>query len=254
MKLRMMMTGFVLGAVVAIAGSQALSQGGGAGGKGGVGGTGSAGGAGGAGGAAGAGSAGGAGVSGGMKMPSPEELQKMMDEYIKSLQPGEPHKQMAKSAGTWDTTTRMWMGGPGMPPIELKGSAERKLVLGGRFLLATFNSKMPDFASMGAGGPPKFIDSQGMGLFGYDNARNLYVGCWANDMGTQLLTFRGGASPDGKTITMYGEMDEPGIDVYGRFVKYVTQLIDDDTELFSVYDLHAGEDYKVVEITYKRKK
>jgi hypothetical protein len=112
---------------------------------------------------------------------------------------------------------------------------------------------MPDFAGMG-GGQPKMIDSQGMGLFGYDNTRNMYVGCWANDLSTQLLTFKGGASPDGKTITMYGELDEPGLGVYGRLVKYVTRVIDDDNEVFAIYDLHAGEDYKVIEIAYKRRK
>jgi hypothetical protein len=73
-------------------------------------------------------------------------------------------------------------------------------------------------------------------------------------MGTQLLTMRGNMSQDGKTLTMYGEMDEPMLGVKGRLVKYVTEIIDDNHHVFSVYDLHAGDDYKVVEVAYTRKK
>ena len=47
-------------------------------------------------------------------------------------------------------------------------------------------------------------------------------------------------------------MDEPMLDVIGRTVKYVTRIISEDEHVFSIYDLHAGDDYKVLEITFKR--
>jgi hypothetical protein len=93
-----------------------------------------------------------------------------------------------------------------------------------------------------------------MGLTGYDNNRNLYVGCWADTMGTQLLTMKGSMSPDGKTFTTYGEMDEPMLGVVGRMVKFQTKVVDQDNAVFSIYDLHAGDNYKVAEVTYKRQK
>ena len=80
------------------------------------------------------------------------------------------------------------------------------------------------------------------------------VGCWADTMGTQLLTMKGTASPDGTVFTYYGEMDEPMMGVIGRTVKFQTKVVDNDTHVFSIYDLHAGDDYKVVEVTYKRRK
>ena len=43
-------------------------------------------------------------------------------------------------------------------------------------------------------------------------------------------------------------------DVIGRTVKFQTKVVDNDTHVFSIYDLHAGDDYKVVEVTYKRRK
>ena len=73
-------------------------------------------------------------------------------------------------------------------------------------------------------------------------------------MGTQLLTMRGSADPTGKVLTAYGEMDEPMLGVIGRTVKYVTRVIDQDHRFFEIYDLHASDDYKVVEIEYTRRR
>jgi hypothetical protein len=41
--------------------------------------------------------------------------------------------------------------------------------------------------------------------------------------------------------------------VYGRTVKYVTRIINDDKHLLEIYDLHAGDGYKASEIVYTRK-
>jgi hypothetical protein len=144
------------------------------------------------------------------------------------------------------------MMGPAAPPTETHGTSEVKSVLGGRFVLQNDKSKfpMPDMQT----GEMKMVPWEGMGLFGYDNYQKVYVGCWADDMGTQLLTMRGNMSQDGKTLTMYGEMDEPMLGIKGRLVRYVTEIINDDHHVFSVYDLHAGDNYKVVEVAYTRKK
>lgn len=224
MKIRLIAAGFVLGVAAALVSSQALSQN--------------------------------AGESDGrqpeMPMPSPEEMQAMMKAWEEAMKPGEPHKNLMKSAGNWDTVTKIWMGGPQSPPTETTGTAENKAVLGGRFLLETskWSFAMPDVKT----GELKLTPVDGMGLFGYDNYQKVYVGCWADSMGTQLLTMRGNMSQDGKTLTMYGEMDEPTIGVKGRLIKYVTNIISDDKHVFNIYDLHAGDDYKVVEVTYTRKK
>ena len=157
-----------------------------------------------------------------------------------------------KSAGTWDTVTKIWMAGPNAPPTESKGTAENKPVLGGRFLQETvsWSMPMPDMKT----GEMTMLPVEGMGLFGFDNYQKMYVGCFADTTGTQLLTMRGAMSPDGRTLTMYGEMDEPMLGIRGRMVKYVTRIISDDKHVFEIYDLHAGDDYKVVEVEYTRRK
>lgn len=226
MKIRLMACGFVLGIAAALLTSQALSQQGGSGGGGGQ-------------------------ASDGRKpempMPSPEEMQAMMKAWEEAMMPGEPHKNLMKTAGNWDTVTKMWMEGPNAPPTEVKGTAEMKAVLGGRFVMQEQHAQFP----MPGG---QNMPWDGIGMFGYDNFQKMYVGCWADSMGTQLLTMRGNLSQDGKTLTMYGEMDEPMLGVRGRMVKYVTDIASDDKQIFSIYDLHAGDDYKVVEVIYTRKK
>ncbi len=44
------------------------------------------------------------------------------------------------------------------------------------------------------------------------------------------------------------------MDVHSRMVKYQTKIIDDDKHVFTIYDLHAGDNYKVLEIEYTRAK
>lgn len=180
------------------------------------------------------------------------DMQAAMEDWIETMTPGPQHDALMKTAGEWETTTRFWMAGPDAPPTESTGKATFEEVLDGRFLLQrlTFSVPMPDMDT----GELTMSEVQGMGLFGYDNYRKLYVGCWADTMGTQLLHMTGAMSPDGKTMTMYGEMDEPMLGVIGRMVKYVTRTESDDRQVFQVYDLHAGDDYKVVEVIYERVK
>lgn len=64
----------------------------------------------------------------------------------------------------------------------------------------------------------------------------------------------GTRDPSGKRWTFYGEMDEPMLDVQDRMVKYVVEIVDADHHVFSVYDLHAGDGYRVVEVAYTRSK
>ena len=191
----------------------------------------------------------------GDKQPSPQEVAKVEQEMMKLWQdlstPGEHHKHLEHFVGTWDTVVRIWMGEPGAPPSESKGTAEIRWILDGRFLLEEFRCEMvmPD-----ATGKPKNLQFKGHGLTGYDNYKNRYVGSWADNMGTQLLMTKGDRDRSGKVFTYYGEMDEPMLGVQDRMVKLVVHVNSADKHVFEMYDLLAGEDYRIMEITYLRKK
>lgn len=169
------------------------------------------------------------------------EQQKMMEEWMKIASPGEHHKHLDYFVGTWDVVTKMWME-PGTPPAESKGVSKSKWVLDGRFIQDDYTGEM-----MG-------MPYKGLGLTGYDNYRNLYVGSWFSNMGTNVLTFSGTRSQDGKSITFYGEMDEPALRMTGRTVKYVNTILGPDNWRFEIIDLAAGDNYKVIEMNYTRRK
>lgn len=188
-----------------------------------------------------------------MKMPEAEDMRAMMEAMKKwkdSIKPGAPHERLEHFVGTWKTTTKMWLSGPDGPALETQGTSEIKWVLGKRFLMEEHHGAMmmPDLK----GGMEK-VPYEGIGLTGYDNIRNLYTASWCSSLATNMLTMQGGADPSGKVFRMYGEMDEPMLGVYGRMVKYVTRIVDKDTHVFEILDLHARDDYRVFEITYARK-
>lgn len=188
-----------------------------------------------------------------MTAPDPEAMKAMMQgmkKWMDSIEPGQHHEPLEHFVGSWNTTTKMWWSGPDAPAIETKGTSDIKWVLGKRFLVEEHHGEMmmPDMS-----GGMKKVPYEGIGMTGYDNVRNLYTASWCSNLGTNMLTMKGAADPSGKTFRMYGEMDEPMLDVFGRMVKYVSRVIDEDTHVFEIIDLHAKDDYKVLEITYKRK-
>jgi len=186
-----------------------------------------------------------------LKMPSPDEIKKMMEAAAALAKPSEHHQALEALAGTWDVNMKMYMD-PSMPPIESKATAERKWILGGRYLEFTIKGEllMPDPKSKMGMAKKAY---EGHGVLGYDNFRNLYVGDWASNISTALLTFSGQMDQSGKVLTTYGTMDEPMMKVVGRMVKHVTTIESKDKHTFVVYDLHAGPDYKVFEWEFTRK-
>jgi hypothetical protein len=140
---------------------------------------------------------------------TPEQQQAMM----KAMTPGEHHKHLAKFAGKFEYTSKMWMA-PGTPPMESKGTAESKMVMGGRYL--------HDHVEGNYGGMP----FEGMGWAGYDNMADEYVIAWIDNMGTMILRATGECSEDGNTITYEGEMPYPGMDADMPF-RQVLRIVDE---------------------------
>jgi len=177
----------------------------------------------------------------------------MMERCAAAGTPGDPHRALQAFAGEWDVACEFFMGGPGSDAMTSKGLSRIRPVLGGRFLVEEFETTlmMPDPAD-----PSKMAATpyQGLGYLGYDNLRKVYVGTWMDSMGTGILKYTGACDPAGKRFAMYGEMDEPALGVVGRMVKYVTQVVAPDRKVFECYDLHAGDDYLVMRLTYTRKK
>jgi hypothetical protein len=173
------------------------------------------------------------------KMPSQEEMMKRWEE---SMTPGPAHKNFEQFVGKWDAESKIWMNGPKGETSVSKGSAEYTLALGGRYLQQEFSGEMM--------GQP----FNGVGYTGYDNFGKKYVSFWIDNMSTAMSTMEGSMDKEGKTLTMWGKMDEPSTGEKGKRVKYVVRVVDKDKHVFETYDVTSyGEKQPVMVITYTRK-
>lgn len=172
--------------------------------------------------------------------PTQQELMAMSMEMA---QPGPEHLELAKMAGKWNQHVKMWMQ-PGTPPMEVTGTSEAKMILGGRFLVSEGEAMM-----MGQ----KF---ENLSIMGFDRRHKVYTLVGYDVMGTYYVAAEGKAENDGKTIRMYGEDHDP---IFGFTQKYdmIYHRIHQDTLRFEVIfrnpEMTFGQDeFKMVEVTLTR--
>lgn len=176
--------------------------------------------------------------------PMPTEEQ-MMKAWMEAATPGAAHKVLNDFVGSWETTSKFWMGGDGSgEPMVSKGTSEVKWTVDGRFLMEEATGSM-----MG-------MPFNGIGFRGYDNFRKRYNSFWIDNMGTAMYTATGNFDSTGRTLTLEGLMDEPAMNQKDKKVKWVYRMGDANGFVFEMYDpdLEAhGGNAKVGEITYTRK-
>lgn len=174
--------------------------------------------------------------------PKQEEMMKKFHEYAT---PGEAHKVLKDIAGKWTYTTKFWES-ESATPHESKGSAKMTMILGGRFLQQEVKGKGMDK-----------MDYEGMGLIGYDNVKKKYITTWIDNMGTGIMEGEGQFNASTKMLTEEGEFTCPmtkdqEADYRGEWV-----LTDKNNMTYSMYGKgmkDEGKEFKMMEITYKRKK
>lgn len=173
------------------------------------------------------------------KNDKPMSHEEMMEVYTKLATPGEPHKLFASLTGSWTTKTKEWMD-PQKPAVESTGSADIKLLLGGRFLQQEITGSMH--------GKPY----SGIWTVAYDNLLKQYVSTWIDTMSTQIFIMNGTANADGKTITLTGQHAEVG----GRYMAHraIWRIVDGNAQEFIMYGTHhGGDEMKMLEVIYTRK-
>ena len=154
--------------------------------------------------------------------------------------PTEQHKIFKKDVGTWDATMKIWPV-PDAAAIENKCSEKNELLGNGMWLITRFQGKIGDVPFAGAGS------------FGYDPVEKKYVGVWVDTMTPHMTTLKSDYDAAKKTMTGIGESRDPMTGKVSKS-KHITRYTDDDTKVFEIH--MAGEDgkeFKMLEITYKRR-
>jgi len=178
--------------------------------------------------------------------PAGADPAQMMATMMELAKPGENHKVLASSVGSWTYTVKWWMD-PQSPPMQSTGTTKTRSVMDGRYFISEHEGKMsmpgPDGKMMDAG-------FKGMATEGYDNAKKKYVASWIDNMGTGIMSMEGTYDPATKTLTYVGEEEPmPGMKMK---VRQAVKAIDDDHRVMDFYEDHGGTEVKTMEITYVR--
>jgi hypothetical protein len=169
----------------------------------------------------------------------------MMDEWMKSLQPGEHHKHLKAHVGTWDAKTEFFM--PGQPPSTGKGTAVITEEMGGKY----FRTKFKGEFEMGPGMTMPF---EGEGIAGYNNMAKQYEQSWWDNMGTGVMLMTGQCDAAGKVISMAGQTDDMFNPGKKCTMREVTTMVDANTMKAEFYMPGPdGKEFKNMVITYTRK-
>lgn len=155
--------------------------------------------------------------------------------------PGKEQAMLAGSDGTWNVETTMWMA-PDAPPMNSKGVAVNKMILGGRYQQMTFKGDMMGMAF------------EGVSTTGYDNARKVWASSWVDNMSTGIINMDGTWDDAAKTITSTGKMLCPANGKWCE-MKQVLKMVDKNTQVMEMYgpDMKTGKQYKSMEMKLTRK-
>jgi hypothetical protein len=177
--------------------------------------------------------------------PNPQEMMKQMTELSKL---NENHKLLSSLDGNWNFTIKMWWNpDPNAKPQESKGTATRKAVMGGRYVMMDVTGKMQ---IPGEDGKMKDAQFKGMGLEGYDNVKKKFVSSWIDNMGTGIQFSEGTYDPATKTFTYTSEMEPmPGMKSQTR---EIIKIADNNHMALEWYENHGGGEKKTMEINYTR--
>ena len=167
----------------------------------------------------------------GTENPSAER-QKMVEQLAT---PGEMHALLAKATGSWKATgTCNCAAGT---PSSAGGTAEFKMVMGGRWQEQTFQGSLEN------------RPFTGYGLTGYDNGKKEFVSIWLDNHGTGATVSTGQLSDDKKTLTFNGTMEMGETKIPFR---QVLTFESDNKATMKIFGTVDGNESEFMTLNYER--
>ena len=164
----------------------------------------------------------------------------VIDEMTKYTVPGPAHRELEAFAGSWTARTRAWHS-PDSRPLEFTGSAEYRMILGGRFLQLESRSRVEG------------AESHGLGIYGYDVFKEKYSMYFIHDGDTQALTGLGDRDSTSGAIAFAVAMDMPVTGERAKPFRAVLRRVSPTRHVFEMFERYLDDrEWKVLEITYDR--
>jgi hypothetical protein len=177
--------------------------------------------------------------------PTAEEIAKLQAMMMESMEPGPEHERLAGLVGRWSVETRVWPE-PGAQPMTVNGTAENRMILGGRFLVSETNT---------AAGP---MQGESLMILGFDRRNGWYTSAGYDTYGTYSVAAQGGWDAGRGAIVMRGE-DRVVEAEHTQTWNFVLRPVDADTYTFEIIftdpvHTRGGPPFKMVENTFRRVK
>ncbi len=164
----------------------------------------------------------------------------MMKAWMDFMTPGDMHKWMAKSAGTWTGEVSTWMD-PSAPPMKSTATIVHKMAMNGLYQMGDYKGTMMGQPFMGHS------------ILAYDNAKKEFINTWVDNMGSGIVVMRGTWDDGTKTLRLKGMQTNP-VDGKDTELREENKFIDDNTQMMTMYGAGMdGKEMKLMEATFKRK-
>jgi Protein of unknown function (DUF1579) len=154
--------------------------------------------------------------------------------------PGAEHKKLQPFVGDWTFTLKLWTD-PSQAPAELKGTVERKWIMGGRFIQETVKGECDGKTF------------EGLGLLGYDSAQKKFTSVKACGLCGTIFNGLSTCDASGKRFECATEECCP---LTGQKVKGRNEILieSNDTVVMNVFKTVGDKEVKAMEIVSIRKK
>lgn len=163
----------------------------------------------------------------------------MMEAWQRAGTPGEEHDHLAAMSGTWDIEVTMWMDPTGEPVVET-GTSVARIAMEGRYLVE-------DVTSVFMGQP-----FEGHGITGFNNVTGDYEAIWIDNHSTAIHSYRGSIDEAGDLV-MTGTYTDPATG-QEKESRGVLRFVSSDEMMYEAYEFGPqGEEWKVMEITYRKR-
>ncbi len=165
-----------------------------------------------------------------------------MKAFVEAGTPGKMHAFPADQVGVWEGKSQMWMGPAATEPATGTCTWTVKPLMDGRFIHCELTGELPGMGPF-----------TGLGLTGYDNVSQKFVGSWLDNHNTGIMQGVGEISKDGKRIDWKYNYNCP-ITKKPAVVRQVDHYSSADTWSFDAFtiDPKSGEEFKCMHVDFTR--
>lgn len=161
-----------------------------------------------------------------------------MEMYVEAARPVAEHKRLAELTGPWNATTTFWFD-PADGPVSSSGTANGKMILGGRFLQLDADLK-------GAFG------AESLTIFGFDRRTSEYTLVGFDTLGTFWITAAGKYDETRKGVVLAGSYAQPPSGELQPY-QFVWTTPNEREHVLTLFFTKDGKDVRVAETRFTRK-